>query len=153
MGILKKKPQSQQPASMVSNSSFQQSRERSRRNIHRVQFLHEDTDKYLTQPILQEPNAPRMNQPFKQSQLTATVPSIEYASLVEKINRNERSIMELHEKLNRKINDDEKKNDQIMRMISQNVQRGQREQEKQKYEQETANQVHQKAVERERINL
>jgi hypothetical protein len=38
---------------MLNNSSsVQQSKDRNRKNIHRVQFIHEDTDKYLTRPIL-----------------------------------------------------------------------------------------------------
>lgn len=42
--------------------------------------------------------------------------------------------MELQERLSRKISDDERRNDQIMRMLSENAQKVQREQERQKQE-------------------
>jgi hypothetical protein len=43
---------------------------------------------------------------------------MEQVNLAEKIDKNERSIKELQEKLNRKIAEDERKSDNFMRLLS-----------------------------------
>lgn len=70
--------------------------------MNRVQFVHEDADKYISQPILQDPIKSDLHKSRHEKPTSLQVPT-DYPGVMEKILKNEQDLKELKEKLDKKI--------------------------------------------------